>query len=311
MSQNLLALTVYYWGMELQNRLLVECLGPAFEELVSGGALRRFWFERYDARGPHVFTLLLPHPGGEDEVRRTLDSRLDAFLTRHPSTEELSREMLEQRHAECRGRIQGDADALPGIADNNTYLLLPHSPEGYPYDLSRHLPGHEEIWDLVGDLSRWVIGRLDSESYKPIPEAIRFAMALDREIERAGADPKLYWQYHASTLLPALATRLQTGDPTLLDRLPEILGDANLALFTRFWRRFEPDPIPWQPLPRLLELTLEGALDRDPGSAKEVSWRVQREIDHTLFKQLALPVIQHIPIALFALWRRVDSGGSS
>lgn len=293
---------MYYWGMEAQNRLLVEGLGPGLEELRASGALRRFWFDRYDARGPHLFVLLLPHSDAEDEVRRALGHRLDTYLADHPSTEELTREALEQRHAECRGAVQGEADALPGLADNNTYLLRPHPSEGYPFHLSQHLPGHEEIWDLAGDLSRWVIGRLDAQPYRPVPEAIRFALALDRQLERAGADPWAYWQYHASSLLPGLAARLRAGDPGLLDRLPELLGDSNLELFSRLWQRFERDPIPWQPLPSLLELTLAPEPGSTAGSG--ISWRLQREIDHALFKGLGLPVAQHIPLALFALYSR-------
>lgn len=304
MSQDPLALTVYHWGMESQSRLLVECLEPTVEELVSRAALRHFWFDRYDARGPHLFAVLLPRPGGEEDVRRELETRLDAYLEHRPSTEALSQEELEQRHTECRGRAQSEADTLPGLAENNTYLLSPHPAEGYPYGLSWHLPGHEEIWDRAGDLSRWAIRRLATERYSPSAEVTRFAIALDRELEHAGADPGAYWRYHAATLLPSLAEPLRGGDPATLEAIPGLVGEVNLRAFTEVWGQTGSGALPWQPLPRLLELTLA----RSPGPAKSSPWGVQREIDHTLFKQLALPVAQHIPVVLYALWRRASSG---
>ena len=57
-----LGLVAYCWGQEQQDRLLTECLKPAMEEWRSSGLTRRFWFDRFDARGPHVLGLLTTTP---------------------------------------------------------------------------------------------------------------------------------------------------------------------------------------------------------------------------------------------------------
>src|SRR6185436_17825658 len=78
MTKPFLGGNVYLWSRAAQNRFLTRCLGPAIRELQDQGLASGFWFDRFDARGPHVFFLLRPI-GEPMTVRELLAHRLGPF----------------------------------------------------------------------------------------------------------------------------------------------------------------------------------------------------------------------------------------
>ena len=299
-----LGLTVYFWGAREQNRLLTELLGPAVAAFERDGSVARFWFDRFDTRGPHLFAILTlsdrPADGGA-EVRRRLATQLEEYLQRRPSMAELSQEEIETRHRECRGKTQCEADGYPGLAANNSYCLFEHPAGEYPFGLSRGLPDAEnrELWRLLDEQTFWAIDRLaDCAATAAVGPAVRWAAALDVALRALGADAAAYWRYHATTLLLPLAERLASEELEVLASLPGAVGEKNTQVFSRGGEEVEGGAEVRQPSRRVVELALA-----DTGQPSGRRWRLQREITHVVWKQLGMPVALHVPLVLFA-WHR-------
>lgn len=291
-----LGIVVYAWGALAQDQLLLECLGPAAGELCRRGVARRFWFDRYDARGPHLFAMLTAPPEAREEIAATLASRLAAHLAAHPSTAEISPERLSWLHGETRGRRQCEPDGRPGVAPNNSFEIFEHPERGYPFHLSAGLPDEAEIWSLVADLSSWTIGQLAARPGSPaMAAARRWTASMSRELQRAGARPADYWRYHAGSLLPGLLEGVSPDEEaSVLDALSSGLHAARPS-FDQAWREAATKGPVWPGLPRLVQL----ATTANPAS----TWALLREIDHVALKQLGLPVALHVPLAL-QTWRK-------
>lgn len=283
---------VYFWGAGEQNRLLLECLGPAAAELRQEGLARSFWFDRFDARGPHLFVLIAASSGAGGEISRRLSSRLGEYLAARPSAATLSAEQAATLHAETRGKALCLADSQPGLAVNNSYALFEQPSTGYPFYL---LGLGDELWSLLSDLSFWGVSHLSATSSLGV--AVRWIAALDLELRRLEVAGE-YWRYHATTLLPALEERLAAGEEDALDSVPAAVGPKNLATFSRVWREAEHRPSPWPLLQRLVEILVA---DRRRFSSRPFA--ALREVVHCSLKQLGVPVSVHIPIVLFA-WHR-------
>ena len=289
-------LNVYVWGGEAQDRLLVECLGPAACELRSSGLTSGFWFDRSDVRGPHIFGIFTTSAWAAPRVADHVSSRLDDYLSTRPSTRSLSRETLEARHLECRGVTLSAADADVGFADNNSYRLFEHEREGYPFSISAGLPAAEQLWGVARDLTLWSIEQLSRK--RSTAAAVRCIAAFDESLRRASMNAEDCWRHHAASLIPALEERLAAGDAEILAALPAAVGQDNWRAFSRVWEEVERDPATWRPLERLLQLAVGGEawpVDR--------TWALLREVKHVTLKQLGLPVALHLPLILFA-WHR-------
>jgi hypothetical protein len=281
---------VYFWGAAEQNRILVECLGPSAASFRREGLARGFWFDRFDARGPHLFVLIMAAPGAGDEVSRRLSSRLDEYLAERPSATTLSSEQVSLLHAQTRGKALCPEDTRPGIAGNNSYVLFEQPATGYPFYL---LGAEDELWELLDDLTSWGIERLAAPS-PPLGAAVRWVAALDRELRRLGVAGD-YWRYHATTLLLGLEQRLAAGEREAIDSLPAAVGPKNLETFARIWREAERQPPPWPHIPRLAELLVAAR-----GRVSSRPFAPLRETVHCFLKQLGVMVSVHIPIVLFA-----------
>lgn len=290
-----LGLVAYVWGASHQDRLLVECLAPAVAELRRHGLARRFWLDRFDARGPHVFAVLTVPGEAAPETARELAARLDRHLADHPSSTTLTPEQLGHRHRETRQRRQCAPDALPGFAPNNSFEIFEHPSGGYPFTLSAGFAREEDVWDLVADLTLWTIGHLAMRPGLPaLAPARRWIASVDRELRLAGARPADYWRYHARSLLPDLLGKL---DPEETDAvLAELAADVANPGLDQAWRETVEAGALWPQLPLLVRLLLGGSGASSP-------WGLLREIDHALLKQLGLPSVLHIPLVLYA-WRR-------
>jgi hypothetical protein len=292
-----LGLVAYVWGPLYQDRLLLECLAPAVAELRRDGLARRFWTDRYDARGPHIFAVLTLPREVAPEVSGRLAERLGEFLAAHPSTITLTTEQLARRHQETRQRRLCEAHARPGFADNNSFEIFEHPPRGYPFSLSTGLEGEEELWDLVADLTLWTIGRLADRPGSPaMTAARRWVASVDRELRLAGARPSDYWRHHVQTLLPDLFEGMGPEETSAaLTELASGVGTTSPSLLQAWQETAETGPV-WPRLPELIRLL---------GSSPPLPspWTLLREIDHGLLKQLGLPVILHTPLVLYA-WQR-------
>ncbi len=303
-----LGLVAYVWGALHQDRLLLECLAPAVAEWRAQGLASRFWFDRYDARGPHLFAVLTLPDAGAPAVASRLAARLGEHLAAHPSSQVLTPEQLASRHRQTRGRAQCAADELPGFAANNSFEIFPHPPQGYPFRLSAGLPGADVLWDLVADLTLWTIGRLAGRPGSPATATgLRWIASVARELRLAGARPADYLRHHAATLVPALSEGVGPEEETsALAGLAAGVGSANPALAEAWAEVAATGPV-WPGLPRLIRLVLRGG--QGGGAEGPPAWALLREIDHAVLKQLGLPVALHIPLALYA-WRRSREGES-
>lgn len=265
----------------------MECLGPLAAELWRTGQVDRFWFDRYDARGPHLFFVFGAPADSLDRLTRRLGSALSTYLAHNPSLETLTAERLERLHLQTRGRRQCELDGWPGFGANDSWEIFAHPPYGYPFGLDE--PEEDEVWRLAAELALWTIERIASRTEAPgLAEAVRWTAAVDRALRANGAAPAAYWRHHASTLIP---DDLQEG--SLLDALPDALEPRHLENLARLWEEAERAGDSWPDLPRLVRAALGGG----------ESPALLREIDHTALKQQGIPVAFHLPAVLFA-WRR-------
>jgi len=260
-----LGIVVYAWGALAQDQLLLDCLGPAAGELGRRGSARRFWFDRFDARGPHLFALLTVPPEAREEIAATLAARLAAHLAAHPSTLEIPAERLARLHGETRGKRQCEPDGRTGVAPNNSFEIFHHPERGYPFHLSAGLPDEEEIWNLAADLSLWTISQLAARPGSPAMAAARhWAASVSRELQRAGVRPADYWRYHAGSLIPGLLEGVGREEETsALASLASGLGAASSA-FDRAWREMAAEAPVWPGLPRLIHLSVTSTLMPSP-----------------------------------------------
>jgi hypothetical protein len=288
---------VYFWGEREQDRLLAECLGPAAEELRGQGLADRFWYDRFDARGPHVFALFSGPDEAAPEAYRRLAARLDAYLAERPSSVIFGNELVD-RDVETRGKQLCSADALPGLAANNTYVLFEQAEHAYPFAFAAGLQRAAELWRLLDDLARAAVRQLASQpGTVPTGLAVRWIAGLDRELHRAGMAGE-YWRYHVTTLLLGLEERLATGEGEGLDSVPRLIGSRNWETFSRIWAEAPVRPLLWPHLPSLVDLALA-----EDGRPLPRRLALLREAVHCFLKQLGMPVSRHIPLVLFA-WHR-------
>jgi hypothetical protein len=286
-----LGVVVYVWGTAAQDRLLADRLGPEAERLCREGLAARLWFDRYDARGPHVFAVLTVASAAGPAVRSRIEESLAAYLATRPSAETLSARQLEKLHAQTRGRRQCEADGLPGFAPNNSFVTFDHPARGYPFHLSEGLAAEADLWQRVSATSFWAVRQLGRESL-PAARAARWTAAVDRALRESGESPGLYWRHHLSTLLP-LEGGLGDGDLAIL---AGSLGEDRRRDLARLWENPEGEE---PPVSALVRLALAASASR--------RWPLLREIDHVTLKQLGLPVALHVPLLLYA-WSRRESG---
>lgn len=287
-----LALNVYHWGDAPQHRLLVECLGPAAQELAGDGLLRRFWFTRFDTRGPHVFALFTPAPGRAEELRGRVAALVEAHLRTHPSDVFISAEELERRHVECRGKELSAIDAEPGIALNDSWRWAQHGDGAYPFGLAAGVEDADAFWGGVQSVALETIAHVRERT--GTAAAVRWIAAVDRGLAAAEVNAAEFWHYHASTLLPYLQQRLEEDEAQVLAGLEEAVSGPNRALFQRLWDDGEAWPQA-RPLVR-------AAVSARPAEGRS-RWALLREVNHFTLAQLGQPVMHNIPLVLYA-WHR-------
>lgn len=296
-AKTLLGGTIYCWGARDQTQLLIQCIGPLVRRLREEGAIHRSWFSRFDARGPHIFFVLTPAPGAIGAVEAIVSTSVRTHLDFAPSQTALASGELVSRHAACRGREQGVMDSEPGLADNNTFFLRAHAPDGYPFVLSSGVAAPDELWTFVDALGLWAIDRLAASNGgaagTATATAARWIRAFDGALIAAGHEPEGYWRYHASTLMIALDNEMR-GEHSR-DRLLTLVGGKNRATLSQLWR-VEPQRTDWEPAPsHLVKIAFVGGT-----ASMAARRRLVREVVHNFFGQLGLPVTVELPLILFA-----------
>lgn len=292
-----LGLTVYLWSLDAQNHCLLSCLAPALLELQREGLVSRFWFERMDIRGPHIFTPIRVPDGAAAEISVRLSTRIDRYLAEHSCALDMTAAELRFRHDYCRGKLQSAADRLPGLAENNSFNILPHDERGYPFHLSAGLADEEELWRLLTELTFWSITRLSEPVEALRTTALRWFAAFEEAVRLNRGAPERYWRHHAETLILNLNEHLVDGDERALARLSEKIGDQDAETFSRF--PSEPGES-WYPAPRIrrvVQIVLSAS-----ELAEQQRFDLLREIIHVGLKQLCVPVAVHPSLVMLA-WR--------
>jgi hypothetical protein len=290
-----LGLNAYFWGDREQDRLVVDCLAPLQDQLRRDALLERFWFDRFDARGPHVLAVFTVPESAVELARERIAAAVGSYIREHPSLAGLSADEVAKRHSECRGKILAVADREPGMAANNTWVLFEHAPGSYPFHLTRGLAAEEEIWRQADEVTRWAVRRIGESSAKPLAAAVSWAVEVDRNL-RSPADGAESWRLHATTLLLPLRERLEADEAGTLSLLPSWIGERNGAAFSRLWS----NPGVLEPETRAAVRRLVEIAYGLPGGPSGPRWRLLREMSHCTLKQLGLPVALHIPLVLFA-----------
>jgi hypothetical protein len=289
-----LGANVYYWGDEAQGRFLVEQVAPLARCLLAEGAAESFWFDSFDARGPHLMLLFTPGAVAAPALRERLRRELEWRLAAQPSGAALERAALEERHRQCRGKELCVADTRPGLADNDSVVLFDHPADGYPFSHARGLAGAGELWRGVSQVVLWALDRRAVGD--AAPAAVRWTAAVDAALAAAGLAGEAYWRHHATTLVMPLAGRLAADEAAVLSAVPGVVGERNREPFAQLWQQVAAGGWDGPPVGRIVALA---------GAAGDGHrrWSLLREIVHTTLGQLGLPVRLHLPLVFYA-WQR-------
>lgn len=293
-NRSRLAINVYAQAEASQNRVLLQCLGPALRSRRARGDVYAYWWNRLDIRGPHVFGVVTVAESRRAAVRAELERALETHLRAHPSPE-IDPAALLARHEECRGMILCAADALPGMAENNSFRILDHPWRGYPFNYSEGVAEEDALWTLATDLCDWTLRQLAADEGNPTAAAIGLIASLDLALDAAGLDAAACWRFHLGRVLPALRARLEAEGKTARQDVDRLLSPANRRTFDRLWTRCEHDGGPWPHAAELIRLACA-----DPARPA-----LLRELVHTTLKLLGVRVPLHIPLFIYA-WQRHD-----
>jgi hypothetical protein len=302
-----LGVNVYAWSQESQNRLLVGWLAPLVEQLRAEPARARFWFDRFNARGPHLIVLFTIPADVRKSVARTVAAGLDDWTTASTADRPLGGsgvDEAERFHQAVRGAVMCEADREEGLAEEGSYRLFEQPADEYPFHLTGALPPWvaDELWMRVDELSLWTIGCIAlNRERPPMATAIRWLASFEQELRRQDSRAESFWRFYAGTLLFGLPRRIADDEEGVLRALPRAVGTKNGGVFARIWdemageRGFGPDLA-------MLVQTLLAAAERLPKAA----WALPRELVHWTLKQLCLPVDAEIPLILYAWWRSLS-----
>lgn len=290
------ALNVYRWAGDSQDQLLGECLGPAARALHAAGRVSRFWFYRFDVRGPHLGALFGASADDAAEACAVLEARLDAYLAAFPCTAAPAAGELEKRHAECRGAVLCAMDAEPGLAPNNSYRIAPHPADGFFLRQTSPVAQQDELWSLLNELASWSISRLGPDAPGT---AVRWIAAVDGALRRAALPVEACWRHYATTLRVGMKDQLQADEEAVVGALPRMLGERNLASLSRVWAEVEDAP-QWASVDELVRRVMA-----DDGRGLDERVRLLRTLNHSVLSQLGQPASLRIPLVLYAWLRSV------
>jgi hypothetical protein len=296
-----LGVNVYCWEEARQNRLLAECLAPAVFELQEEIGPVLFWFDRFDARGPHVFAVLSLADEACRLAESALASRLRTFFASHPSGGTVPLEQVQRRHEASRHLALCELDRAPGIEPEDACRFFLQPPDAFPFHLVRQRPEEDQqkIWEIAHQLSLWSTQQIAVHpERRPLRAAVSWLAAFFWLLLRTHPRAEAYWRYHAASLLRSLPQRLESDEQGVLDALPGAIGERNIQAFSSVWSQMQTSEPPWPAMSELVHRLCSPDLHGD-------SWRPPREIVHSLLKQLCVPVAHEIPLILYA-WHRAS-----
>lgn len=303
-ASSLLGLNAYCWSQTAQNRLLCECVEPAVREIERDAPGLRFWWDRFDAGGPHVVATFTLPAGAAAGAERLLDERLTDFFRRHPQRGTIPIEEAEKRRISCSGQWICEADRRPGLAEEGTHLFFEASGATFPARLTRALPEEEAgaIWELVHELSLWAIEQNRANLDRGAPRtAVRWLASLERSLRQLHLETEAFWRFYAGSLLFGIPKRLAENEPGVLGSLRTAVGRRNEETFAHLWAEEEARGPLWPPMEPFV-----AALFQQPTPSPSNPWRLPREVVHWTLKQLCLYVRSEIPLILYAWDRNLD-----
>jgi len=141
--------------------VLTECLRPVVRELRERDLLERFFFINYWLEGQHVRFRVKPRsPEVADEVRRTVEEAITAYLKRRPALYDYDSEFLLEMYEDMfrleyseeeRVERYGSDGPMP-LRENNSYAFLPYEPEYAKYGGPRGIELAEWHFEHSSDL---------------------------------------------------------------------------------------------------------------------------------------------------------------
>lgn len=288
---------VYCFTPGEQNRLLVEVVGPFVAAELAASRLEFFLYDRFDARGPHVFLLLAAGDAARSaELAAELERRIAPFLAALPESQGPEAAEIEERHLACRGKALCAVDRLEGFAARNSQAWAPHQEDGYPFWLWSGLSGRQELYRAISAQAASAIGQLAASGGVAAGPALRFAASVDCGLSRLGLPAEAYWRHHVATLLPDRAEAIAAAPVELAEQLARLVSAANRASFDRVFA-FAAEPGREDPRAAALVLALA------PELADERGFQALREVLHLSLKQLGLHLGIQIPLVVYA-WGR-------
>lgn len=291
-----LACNLYLWSRDAQDRFLQDFLAPIVHDWITAQVIDGFFFDRFDARGPHLFFILSLDKRHLGLVESELKTLLDASLgTAKPQTPPLTQDELEERHRACRGKALCALDRLDGFAPQGSYEVFLHPLWGYPFAHGKHLDDDASLppgspWRDWTEITLWAIELLGSPL---LAQTLEWLTAVDRCMTPEQAAD--FWRHALHRLLPDLPmlNHLESVDPSMVKRF---VGEEGFALLGRLWgadRIRVPDPT---------HLVAAGLLPSPRGQG----WELLREIVFVTLKQLGIKIRRQARIYAFALDRRLE-----
>ncbi len=291
---------LFSWDRTGQNRVITEAVWSVIEQVRTTCPLE-FWFDRHDARGPHVMVLL----SVPSDIAGTVGAKLQAAGARHfegqPSSGLHLNEITERHRAASRQPLCAE-DRKPGLANENTLVGFRQPDTGFPFHLTKALSSNERhaIWNATSATTEWTISQLAADPTRSLAGVgLQWLAAFDVALGRAlpGTRPA-FWRYFASSLLHSLPERLDTDPDGAMTAINNAVGDRNRAIFARVWEHAETSGTLWPGLGPLIHALRAAHRPNDHDT-----WRLPRTLVHCTLKQLGLYQQDELPMVLFALHR--------
>lgn len=141
--------------------VLTECVRPLIHDLRERDLLERFFFINYWLEGQHVRFRVKPRrPELAEEVRRTVEEAITAYLKRRPALYDYDSEFLLEMYEDMfrleyseeeRVERYGSDGPMP-LRENNSYAYLPYEPEYAKYGGPRGIELAEWHFEHSSDL---------------------------------------------------------------------------------------------------------------------------------------------------------------
>lgn len=198
-----------------QDSLILNCIGPAVEELRASGVIDLSFFVRYWLNGMHVRVRAHTQDQGKyGYVSNYLNERFNSYVTAHPSTMPETRDLLPLQHHlhKLEYGVQGEIEMNP----DNSVHDVEYVPEYERYGGCAGIKIAERHFDVSSRLAIRVLGRFP-DSHRRLLAYIQFGIIA---LEVFGNDRKrklkffeAYGEYWQRFLPPTAARQRETQTP--------------------------------------------------------------------------------------------------